>query len=396
MSRKTKVAVVGLGTTGSMALWQLSRREDVEVIGLEQFGVGHGYGAFTGESRLFRTAYHEGGKYVPLLLRSRELWQDLGRETGRPLLNPYGVLSVGRESDGPFQRMLESVAAYRLPHERLDAAAMRRRYPSLDFRDDEAGVLDLYGGALRPELAVMSAIEQAVDNGATVIEHERILDIDDSVETPGKVTVITSNRTMTVDRIIVTAGAWVQELIPEVRDLVEVRKLVLTWFLPRIYSDFEPSKLPCFIRDRDGFHIFGAPSVDGYSVKIAGMDVWGGPETERIEDADLRLDRRRVSEFGAQVRDMFPGVQCEPNRYSVHFDTFTRSRDPIIDRVGNITVVAGLSGHGFKMSTGLGELAADLALTGTSTHWHRDFRLATHLPVPTRETMPDDRALRMC
>ena len=57
--------------------------EDVEVIGFEQFGVGHGYRAFTGESRLFRTAYHEGGKYVPLLLRSRELWQDLGRETGR-------------------------------------------------------------------------------------------------------------------------------------------------------------------------------------------------------------------------------------------------------------------------------------------------------------------------
>ena len=54
----TRIAVIGLGTTGSMTAWHLSRLPGVEVLGFEQFGLGHSYGAFTGESRLFRTAYH--------------------------------------------------------------------------------------------------------------------------------------------------------------------------------------------------------------------------------------------------------------------------------------------------------------------------------------------------
>ncbi len=378
MPAKLRIAVIGLGTTGSMALWRLSRRPDVEVIGFEQFGLGHGYGAFTGESRLFRTAYHEGAKYVPLLLRARELWQELGVAVGRELLHPFGVLTVGREDDAPFQRMLASVDTHDLPHERLSAEQMRRRYPGLDFRDDEAGVIDLLGGALRPELSVMSALEEALRGGATIHDHERILAVTD---TGDGVKVTTDAGEETVDRVIVTAGSWINQLVPQVADLVEVRKMVLTWFLPRICSDFDPSSLPCFIRDRDGFHIFGAPCVDGYSVKIAGMDVWGGPGTDRVEQADLRLDCARVSEFGRRVHDLFPGVQREPSRFSVHFDTYTDSRDPIIDRFGDVVVVTGLSGHGFKLAPTIGELACDLALFGRARGLHPDFAAAAHRPV---------------
>lgn len=373
MSTGLRVAVIGLGATGSMALWQLSQQPGVEVTGFEQFGLGHGYGAFTGESRLFRTAYHEGAKYVPLLLRARDLWQDLESQAGRDLFHPFGTLTVGREDTAPFQRMLGSVAARRLPHERLTAEELRRRYAGLHFRDDEAGVVDQLGGALRPELSVLSALECSLRNGATIHEHERILDVTD---TGAGVTVATDRRELTVDRVIVTAGSWATELVPRIRELVEVRKMVLTWFLPQVGSDFDPVNLPCFIRDRDGFHIFGAPCVDGYSVKIAGMDIWGQPDTARVEDADLRLDRAEVSEFGAKVHELFPGVRPEPSRFSVHFDTYTASRDPIIDRSGNIVVVTGLSGHGFKLATVIGELACELALAGQAPGLHPDFTVA--------------------
>lgn len=373
MSTGLRVAVIGLGATGSMALWQLSQQPGVEVTGFEQFGLGHGYGAFTGESRLFRTAYHEGAKYVPLLLRARDLWQDLESQAGRDLFHPFGTLTVGREDTAPFQRMLGSVAAHRLPHERLTAEELRRRYAGLHFRDDEAGVVDQLGGALRPELSVLSALECSLRNGATIHEHERILDVTD---TGAGVTVATDRRELTVDRVIVTAGSWATELVPRIRELVEVRKMVLTWFLPQVGSDFDPVNLPCFIRDRNGFHIFGAPCVDGYSVKIAGMDIWGQPDTARVEDADLRLDRAEVSEFGAKVHELFPGVLPEPSRFSVHFDTYTASRDPIIDRSGNIVVVTGLSGHGFKLATVIGELACELALAGQAPGLHPDFTVA--------------------
>ncbi len=375
---KRKIAVIGLGSTGSMALWHLSRTPGVEAIGVEQFGLGHGYGAYTGESRLFRMAYHEGATFVPLLRRARELWLQLGAASGRQLLHNFGVISTGRESEEPFQRLLRSVDEYELPHERLSVTELRNRYPGMDSRDDEAGVLDLQGGALRPELAVLSAIEQARRNGALIRDHMQITSIRD---TGSGVIVSANGEEIAVDQVIVTTGAWSAELIPQLRDLLEVRKLVLTWFLATRPVEFLPERMPCFIRDRDGFHVFGAPSVDGYSVKIAGLDLWGGPSAPRVEDSDLRLDRQEVSEFGRRVHDLFPGVSPEPNRYSVHYDTYTSNKNPIIDRVGNVVVLTGGSGHAFKLSPAYAELAASLARGLDNPLYSDSFSLASHEPV---------------
>lgn len=378
---KKKVVVVGLGSMGSMALWQLSLRDDVEAIGVEQFGLSHGYGAFTGESRLFRTAYHEGAKYVPLLQRSRDLWEDLSAASGRRLLLNFGVLSVGEEAAKPFQRTLESIEKYGLPHLKLTPQQMRKRYPGMDFTDTEAGIIDLLGGAMRPELAVFSAVEQAQANGATVYQHEEVLEIEhggaDSASGSG-VCVTTSERVIDADVVVVTSGAWTKTTLPEVEDYLDVRKLVLTWFMPRDLDSFMPDRFPCIIRDRNDFHIFGAPCVDGYSVKISGLDLWGGADTPRIEDADLRLDRDKVSEFGERVVDMFPGVHAEPNRFSVHFDTYTTDKTPIIDRIGSVVVATGFSGHGFKMAPAVGSAIASLAMDEECDFCHEDFRLSAH------------------
>lgn len=371
-----KVAVVGLGSTGSMALWHLSRTPGVDAIGFEQFGIGHGYGAYTGESRLFRMAYHEGTTYVPLLRRARELWHQLGAASARQLLHNFGVLSTGREDSLAFQSLLQSVADHDLAHERLSAKQMRLRYPGLDSHDDEAGVLDLHGGALRPELAVLSAIEQAERNGATVRDHTGITQIED---TGSGVRIHAGDTEEMVDQVIVTTGAWSSSVVPEIKDLIEVRKLALTWFLPRIPANFTPDRMPCFIRDRNGFHIFGAPSVDGYSVKIAGLDLWGGPNNPRIEDSDLRLERRAVSEFGRKVHDLFPGVLPEPNRYSVHYDTYTSSKAPIIDRIGDVVILTGGSGHAFKLAPAYAELATQLASADVLPPG--EFAISAHEPV---------------
>ena len=83
--QKTNVVVIGAGTVGAMALWQLSKREGLDVVGLEQFGRVHSHGSYAGESRVFRTAVHEGGTYVRMIQRSRDLWRELEAESGRDI-----------------------------------------------------------------------------------------------------------------------------------------------------------------------------------------------------------------------------------------------------------------------------------------------------------------------
>src|SRR5256714_2394947 len=91
------VAIAGLGGMGSAIAAHCARR-GASVIGLEQFGPAHDRGSSHGKSRMIRKAYFEDAAYVPLVLRSYELWRALERETGDQLLGITGVLSGGEEN----------------------------------------------------------------------------------------------------------------------------------------------------------------------------------------------------------------------------------------------------------------------------------------------------------
>src|ERR1051325_7680713 len=91
------VAIAGLGGMGSAIAAQCAAR-GASVIGLEQFGPAHDRGSSHGRSRMIRQAYFEDAAYVPLVLRSYELWRALESETAEELLRLIGVLSVGSES----------------------------------------------------------------------------------------------------------------------------------------------------------------------------------------------------------------------------------------------------------------------------------------------------------
>src|SRR5437016_13462229 len=91
------VAVAGLGGIGSAIAAQCAGR-GASVIGLEQFGPAHDRGSSHGKSRMIRKAYFEDAAYIPLVLRSYELWRALERESGQELLRITGVLSAGEEN----------------------------------------------------------------------------------------------------------------------------------------------------------------------------------------------------------------------------------------------------------------------------------------------------------
>src|SRR5882724_7569688 len=113
-----QVAVIGVGSIGSMALWRLAA-QGVDAIGFEQYAPGHDQAAAGGESRIFRSAYLEGPQYVPLLLRARELWRELERESGQQLLTLNGGLMIGHAESESMHNVLESAARYDLPHQVL-------------------------------------------------------------------------------------------------------------------------------------------------------------------------------------------------------------------------------------------------------------------------------------
>ena len=139
------LVVVGLGAMGSAVLDNATRR-GLGVIGIEQYAPVHERGSFYGKSRMIRKAYFERPAYVPLLLRSYELWEDLERRSGAALLRRTGVLQVGLAESPVVRGVLESARMHGLDVSSMDAAEIRRLYPMTRPRDDEVAVFERDGG----------------------------------------------------------------------------------------------------------------------------------------------------------------------------------------------------------------------------------------------------------
>src|SRR3954453_7484166 len=114
------VVVVGLGATGSAALYQLAR-PGVRAVGVEQRVPGHDRGSSHGESRIIRLGYFEHPSYVPLLRRSYALWRDLEAASGRKLMRITGIVEIGQPFGPLVTGTLAASREHQLPHEVLDA-----------------------------------------------------------------------------------------------------------------------------------------------------------------------------------------------------------------------------------------------------------------------------------
>ena len=358
------VAVVGLGAMGSMTAWQLAET-GASVLGFEQFGIAHDRGAAGGEFRLFRMAYHEGPEYVPLLRRARQLWMELAAVSGRALFVPTGCLSIGLPDLAPMVNVRRSVLEHDLDHQLLGTDELGARYPQHGLREGEIGILDTAGGMLRPEPAVLSAAQRARALGAVLHERTAVRAIE-----PGDtdVTVITDDGRHRVRRVVVAAGPWTSRLAPDVSGAITVKPLVLTWFAPDDLGSYLPERFPAFIRDTEGVHLFGCPVLDGMSVKCGFADVWEplkGPEalTRDLPEPALRP-------IADAVRRFLPGLHPDPVRYGVYMDGYTADRTALVGALPatpSVIVMAGFSGHGFKLAPAFGRIAADLALDGGTT-----------------------------
>ncbi|WP_458114203.1 FAD-dependent oxidoreductase [Arthrobacter sp. R1-13] len=355
-----KLAVIGLGSIGSMALWQASRLSD-SVTGFEAHAPAHGRSAVGGDTRLFRMLYRGLPDLYPILERSRELWTDLEAETGQNILTRCGGLSIGT-ADGPYiAALLETTRANGAEHVILSREEMAERYPQHNLRPDDVAVYDPNAGALRTDRAVTAAVAAAEANGATVHSNTPI---DSITETADGVVITSGGKSWTFENVIVSSGGWSQRLMPDyLKAATQTKRVFLTWFVAKDGAEFTPENFPVFIRIYEDRSMYGAPAVDGVTVK-ATLDGRGGP-TPDADAVPRELSPAEIIETTETVTEFFPGLFPNIVRSDAFPDLFTTDGHPLLGRVkegSRIYCATGFSGGGFKNATGFGEIAAHEAL----------------------------------
>ncbi|HEX2513240.1 MAG TPA: N-methyl-L-tryptophan oxidase [Chloroflexota bacterium] len=367
---KYDAVVVGLGGLGSAAAFHLARRGR-RVLGLDAFAPGHTRGSSHGESRIIRLAYHEHPDYVPLLRRAYELWEDLQKEAGTELLRPTGGLFVGPPHSPLVAGALESARHHHLPHEALDAPAIRRRFPMLRPAEGDVGVYEPRAGVLFPERCIEAHLHLARAAGAELRFEEPVrawMPLDGGAGGAG-VEVQTDRGRYRAARVVVTAGAWLGHLLNDLGLPLRPERNVVHWLRPEQRPEqFEPGAFPIFIWDIGAGQIFyGLPHLERPGVKVGlhHSGEWCDPDTVSREARPQ--DALPVLAFTARA---IPDLVGPPESSVVCLYTNTPDGHFVVDRhprTPALVFAGGTSGHGFKFCTVLGEVLADLATTGAAT-----------------------------
>lgn len=359
MRSRPRVAVVGLGALGSMALWRLAAR-GADVVGIEQFPVGHVLGSTHGHTRLFRVACLEHPALVPLARRSGELFRELSALSGRELLTVTGGVMIGTENSRVITGTLTAAREGGVAVREMTSAEVRGSFPQhVGLTPDDVGVFDEEAGIGRPEASVTAAVDAAVRAGARVLGPTRVTGVDPD---GSGVTVRTAAGTLRVDQVVVAAGAWLGGFVPGLP--LRPLRTPMTWF--EAAPGYGIDTFPVFIRQyTEDLSAWGHGAIDGHGVKVGpGDDAMGlsAVDPDRVERGVSPADWELV---GRVVGTYLSGISPVPVRVTACMITRTPDGQFVVGRAPGaerVVVAGGDSGHAFKHAPGIGELLAQIVV----------------------------------
>ncbi|HLY13938.1 MAG TPA: N-methyl-L-tryptophan oxidase [Candidatus Limnocylindrales bacterium] len=362
--REYAVAVIGLGGIGSGAAYWLSRRLGADVLGLEQFELGHVRGASQDHSRIIRLSYHR-PDYVRLAKRAYETWQALETEAGVKVVTITGGLDLWPAGARiPMADYADSLAAEDVPFETLDAAEVIRRWPQWRLAGDTVAIYQAAGGLADPSRANAAHQRLAREHGATLLERTPVTALRDrggtiEIQTDG-------GGTFTAGAVVLAADAWTNELLASFdRQLpLTVTREQVTYYACPHPEDFAPDRFPVWIwMDEPSF--YGFPTYGEAGPKAA-EDVGGRPTTAR--ERSFEPDREAGARLDAFMAAHLPGSVGPEILTKTCLYTLTPDRDFVIDQLPDhpAVFVALGAAHAFKFSSVLGRILSELVVDGAT------------------------------
>jgi sarcosine oxidase len=356
------VIVVGLGAMGSAAAWHLvasGRR----VLGLDRFAPPHQFGSSHGLTRIIREAYFEHPMYVPLIQRAYQLWAQLERCCGRKVFSQTGGLMIGLPDGMLVKGARRSAEQHGLPYRLLSSRDVRTEFPALVPTNEMVAVWEPRAGILFPELAIQAHLALAAKSGACLKFNCPVTRWEPQ---QGGVRVETAGATYTSRQLLLSAGSWVSSLLPDLNLPLSVERQVLFWFQPLSAPEqFNPARLPIFICEfAPGRFFYGFPDL-GDGIKVAAHHEGVGTLPDSIK---REVEENEIETMRALLKRFLPGAAGGLRSAVVCMYTNTPDEHFILDyhpAYPQVLIVSPCSGHGFKFSPVIGELAAGL-LNGQS------------------------------
>jgi sarcosine oxidase len=378
-----RVAVIGAGVFGAWSAHHL-QEQGHRVTLIDAYGPAHARSSSGGESRLTRAAYGKDAIYTRMAKDSLPQWKALSAVSGLPIFIPAGILFFF-PTEEPYVH--DSIAAHKkfgLPTDVLTQAEMAKRFPMIDFDGIRIGLYEPGFGALMARRSVLTLVDRFVKAGGAYMKG--------AVEAPGpngaelNEVRLSSGERVAADRFVFALGPWLPKVFPDVigPKILPTRQEVFFFAPPAGDRRFLPGAMPGWADFNGGDIFYGFPDLETRGVKFA-HDQHGVPVDPDTQDR--RPTEAALAEIVAYRDRRFPLLKGAPlTEARVCQYENSSNGDFLIDvhpRLGNVLLVGGGSGHGFKHGPEVGRYAAGRLLGSTKPEPR--FSLATKAETHHRE-----------
>lgn len=380
--------VLGLGGIGSAAAYWLSRRVGADVLGLEQYELGHLRGGSHDHTRIIRLSYHTPA-YVRLAKQAYRAWEMVEAEANTQLVFKTGGLDLfPAGSYIPIAPYTHSLDTSGVPYERLSAAEVRRYWPQFHLSDDVETLYQAESGFVAAARATTTHQQLARTNGATLRDQTPVTAIHDR---RGEITVVTEKHTYRCEKLIIASGAWSNHHLAYFGQQLNltVTQEQVNYFASPHLEQFAPDRFPIWIWMDEPCY-YGFPLYGEAAVKV-NQDVGGDEVTAESRTFDPNpAALKRVTDFMAKL---LPAAAGPLHHSKTCLYTMPPDRDFVLDTLPdhpNVSLAIG-AGHAFKFASLFGLILSQFALdSGAAAYDLSPFsfkRPVLHEENPVREFM---------
>jgi len=184
------------------------------------------------------------------------------------------------------------------------------------------------------------------------------------------VEVRTARGTYRANKLVIAAGAWIAQTVPELARLAVPERQVLIWTQPLRPEYFAMGAFPIFNMEAEEGRLYGMPvyGIPGFKYgRFHHRHEQSHPDqmNRNCDADDERLLRQGLARY-------FPDANGPTLAMKTCIFTLSPDEHFIIDRhpaFEQVTLASPCSGHGYKFAPVIGEILADFAMEGGSRKW---------------------------
>ena len=351
-----RITIVGAGIFGLAAALELrSRGHHVTICEQEQIPCPRA--SSTDESKSIRRTNYREKTYVELVQRAAHQWRIWHQQLSRAIYFQSGLLMIDYDFS-PASRAyhnLHTLGGGEGGVQLLSLTEARRRFPQFAFKQEDVLIYDPWAGYLRSAQALTDLADLARSQGVKIHEQTPVT----AVKEIGDEVQVICEETLTCDRAILAAGAWIVRLLPQLTHHLRITRQQMAFFRTDQPEAFARERFPNWLVRSTTEVWYGFPYLQEGYLKVT--------DDLTLEEAVPDVARDATPEFLERVRqfvadrlpvlagaELIGGRSClYTNTPDDHFiiDWAPGSRRVLISGCG--------SGHGFKFGASIGPVIAD-------------------------------------